>query len=412
MLIQFSVKNYKVFREMATLSMIASEYEEYKLESEATTYFVDKMGINLLVSAVIYGANASGKSKFLEALVSMKSFAISSSKEGQKGDSIPVEPFLLHAADRELPSEFEVIFYHNSYQYRYGFEVDQKRVHAEWLYRKSDKAEEEIFYRENQEFTTHKTKFTRGFLIAKEDIVRDNALMLSVAAQFNDPICRDVLDWFQNIEVITNIASLDFRSNAIKKIKSSSGKKLFIEYLQKADLGIRDLELMEIKSTGKVDYSNVLTVRDAFDKDGNISPQFFSLQDDESEGTRKFFYLLGPIIDVIERGGILLVDELDAKLHPNLVEKLILHFHSHDNNPNKAQLIFNTHNTNLMQKDIFRRDQIWFAEKNQKGEGKIYSLAEFMLNQKNDVDYESCYILGKYGAVPCLSDFDLEQTEK
>ncbi|MCC5918485.1 MAG: ATP-binding protein [Cryomorphaceae bacterium] len=412
MLIQFSTKNYKIFRQRTTMSLVASEFVEYQTApqnvSERNTH-----SLRILRSAVIYGANASGKSKFLEALITMRKLAIGSSKDGQKGDLIPVEPFLLHPNARSAPSEFEVVFYHNGCQYRYGFEADNKKVHAEWLYVKEKKREIEIFFREEQSFETHKKKFSRGSMIVKEDMVRDNALMLSVASQFNDPICRQVLDWFQCIEMIGDISQPEFRANAIEKIKSAAGKKVFVDYLKRADFGIQGLELMEMKDHNSVGQTSVLTLREGFDDEGKPTPQLFSLQDDESEGTKKYFYLLGPVLDVLDTGGLLIVDELDAKLHPNLVEKLVSTFHSTKKNPKNAQLIFNTHNTNLLHAGVFRRDQVWFAEKNRKGEGRLYSLSDFERNKSFDFqDFESSYIMGRFGAIPCLDDFDFGVEEE
>lgn len=377
--------------------------------SEENLISSNVFGLRLLRSAVIYGANASGKTKFLEALITMRKYAISSSKDGQKGDKIPVEPFLLSTDESSNPTEFEVVFIYQDVLYRYGFEVDQKQVHSEWLYQREGKKEVEIFFREKQECATHRTKFSRGAMIMKEDMLRDNALMLSVAAQFNDSICRNVLDWFQSIVAITDITDAEFRSNALRKMKNAESKQRLVYFLKKADFGIRDVEVLEKSAEKTPRFSSILTRRQVFDHDGHVISKLFSLQDDESEGTKKYFFLLGPVIDVLHSGGILLVDELDAKLHPNLVHRLIGIFHSSKKNSSNAQLIFNTHNTNLLQTDAFRRDQIWFAEKNRKGEGRIYALSDFQNSLNNgELDREKCYILGRYGAIPCLDDFDNE----
>jgi AAA15 family ATPase/GTPase len=406
MLVQFSIKNFKIFKNQATLSMLASEYLDEN-ETEANLVSSNPFGLRLLRSAVIYGANASGKSKFLEALIRMRNFAISSSKDGQKGDAIPVEPFLLSAEDTSIPTEFEVIFLYQNTLFRYGFEVDQKQVYSEWLYQREGKNEVEIFFREKQACTTHPKKFSRGAMIVKEDMLRDNALLLSVAAQFNDSICGDVLDWFHSIVAITDITDNQFRSNALQKMKNAEAKKRLVSFLKKADFGIRDIEILESNAEITPSLSIIHTLRQVYDQDGRIVYKLFSMQEDESEGTKKYFFILGPVIDVLNSGGILLVDELDAKLHPNLVRKLIGVFHSSKINNTNAQLIFNSHNTNLLQMDAYRRDQIWFAEKNRKGEGRLYALSDFQSSLMNtDLDREKCYIMGRYGAIPCLDDFD------
>jgi hypothetical protein len=231
--------------------------------------------------------------------------------------------------------------------------------------------------------------------------------MLSVAAQFNDKIAVNVLDWFNNIEIISGLEELDFQESSINKIKDKKGKIQLLAYLKKADLGIIDLELLEVSSgeSKEKPYSAVFTLRNKFNNKIKEGTSSFSLNLDESEGTKKYFYLLGPVLDVIENGSVLVIDELDSKLHPNLVEKIVSLFNSKELNPKNAQLIFNTHDTNLLGSELFRRDQIWFTEKNKFGEAKLYSLADFKDVRKGEA-FEENYIRGKYGAVPFLGFFD------
>lgn len=401
MIIQFSVSNYKLFHDKATLSMVASDYKDHCFLGE--NVFLPKGEKKPLVrSAVVYGANASGKSKLLEALVFMRQYAISSSKDGQKGDRIAVEPFRLGDNQDDF-SEFEVLFVKNGIRYRYGFEVSSTKVNAEWLYIKPKTREMEIFYREGKHISTHAKRFTKGNVVVKEGLLRDNALLLSVAAQFNDAVCRDVLDWFQQIEVIRDIRSRQFRQNAIDKIKTNAGKTDFLHFLRKADMGISDMFIVPLEEGKQArESSEVMTVRKIFTEQGEEKKAVFSLNKDESEGTKKYFYLLGPVVDALNKGTVLLVDELDAKLHPHLVTMVVNLFHDKETNPNNAQLIFNTHSTHILHEGLFRPDQVWFTEKNHRGEARLYSLAEFKLTQAND--YADRYLQGKFGAIPCLTD--------
>ena len=401
MIIQFSVCNYKLFREKATLSMVASDFKDHCFLSE--NVFVPKGEKSPLVrSAVVYGANASGKSKLLEALVFMRQYAISSSKDGQKGDRIAVEPFRL-GDQQEGFSEFEVLFVKNGIRYRYGFEVSSTKVNAEWLYIRSKSREMEIFYREGEHISTHARRFTKGNVVVKEGLLRDNALLLSVAAQFNDAVCREVLDWFQQIEIIRDVRSRQFRQNAIDKIKTNAGKSDFLHFLRKADMGISDMFVVPLEEGKHArESAEVMTVRKIYTEQGEEKKAAFSLNKDESEGTKKYFYLLGPVVDALNKGAVLLVDELDAKLHPHLVTMVVNLFHNKESNPNNAQLIFNTHSTHILHKGLFRPDQVWFTEKNHRGEARLYSLAEFKLTQVND--YADRYLQGKFGAIPCLTD--------
>lgn len=407
MIVQFSVRNFRTFKEKATMSFVASNYNK---EREADNITVnEKFNLRLLKSAVVYGANASGKSKLIEALGFMRSFAISSSRESQQGDKIPVEPFKLSAENENAPSEFEVIFVHKNIMYRYGFEVDTDKVVSEWLYTKPKTKEVELFYRDLQEFEVHERSFGKGNMLVKEGLVRSNALLLSVAAQFNEENSLSCIEWFRSMEIISGLKEHEFRNNSIGKAKLQEGKTQLLDYLKKADLGIVDLEILEMKS-GKFENNpldTILTARDKYNNRTKSGKVFMSLSNDESEGTRKYFYLLGPIIDALNTGSVLVVDELDSKLHANLVEKIVLLFNSKKMNPSNAQLVFNSHDTNLLNTGTFRRDQIWFTEKDRYGEARLYSLADFKTDSVRKTEaFEDNYVRGKYGAVPYLELFE------
>lgn len=428
MLIQFSVQNFKTFKEKATLSLIASNYDKETREeeniAENNTYH-----LRILKSAVIYGANASGKSKFIEALMFMRYFAIHSSKETQKGEEIEVEPFKLNNESEKQSTEFEVIFIYKEKMYRYGFEVDKDKVVSEWLYCKEKTKEVEIFYRDFQKFETHPRKFTKGATLVREDLIRNNALFLSVGAQFNDNTCENVIEWFKNLKTISGLREEGYQLYTMAKTQDPKHKEKILELLKAADLGIQDikLELLDItklpkdmpkelkemiiknsKEENSELISDVLTSHKKYDgykkHIGNIN---FSLEGDESSGTSKFFALTGPILDALENGHALVVDELDSKLHPNLVCKIVSLFNSKRPNSNHAQIIFNTHDTNLLNSGLFRKDQVWFTEKNKYGEAKLYSLADFKSNKVRKKEaFEDNYIRGKYGAIPFLSLFN------
>jgi AAA15 family ATPase/GTPase len=425
MLLQFSIKNFRTFKEKATLSLVASNYDKDTREIE-NIYQDIQFNLRLLKSAVIYGANASGKSKFFEALTFMKHFVINSSKESQKDDDIDVEPFKLDNEGKKLPTEFEVVFTHKNIMYRYGFETNKKKIISEWLYYKPKTKEIELFYREDDKFETHDRNFPKGKLVISEGIVRDNALLVSVAAQFNDSTSIAVIDWFKNLSIIGS-EEREFKNNTIEKIKSDKEKIKIIAFIKAADLGIQDIqyekfmigmpnelkeEFKEMKEKTKdIDpefFSDVSTIHNMYDSNKkNIGKAKFSVVRDESRGTVKFLYLSGTIIDVLETGGSLIADELDSKLHPNLVCKIVSLFNSKELNKNNAQLIFNTQNTNLLSSGLFRRDQIWFTEKNKFGEAKLYSLADFKSDEVRKTEsFEENYIRGKYGAVPFLGFFD------
>jgi AAA15 family ATPase/GTPase len=421
------VRNFRTFKEKATLNLNASNYDKDTRESE-NIIVNSKFNLRTLKGAVIYGANASGKSKFIEALLFMRNFTISSSKESQKGDKILVEPFRLSLETENEPSEFEVLFTSNNEIYRYGFEVNKNEVVSEWLYHKPNTKEVELFYRDLQDFEIHGRKFQKGATLVKEKLIRNNALLLSVAAQFNEENASNVLAWFQKLNFISGLNEHTFKNTSISKVKESSEKSKILELLKMADLGIQDIKYRDIvfefpnelekkqfleyrdtiKDFDSEAFSDISTSHKKFDEDKKkIGEVEFSMKVDESAGTQRFFYLTGPILDALEKGEIIFADEFDTKIHPNLVCKIVSLFNSKELNPNNAQLIFNTHDTNLLSSGLFRRDQVWFTEKDKFGEARLYSLADFKSDEVRKTEaFEENYIRGKYGAVPFLGFFD------
>ncbi len=426
MLIKFTLQNYKTFRDKVELSMIAANHD--KLYEESNVCLCTEKNLRLLRSVAVYGANASGKSKLMEALQFMRIFILASSRESQKGDSIPVVPFMLSTLTSDKPSEFEIIFMHKNEMYRYGFEVTTEKVVSEWLFHRPKTKEVEIFYRENQSFELH-SNFSVGKKLVDDKMIRDNALLLSVAAQFNDTIAGKVFEWTFGFRVITALETIGFKGYSAMSISNPKMKDRILQMLHKADISIKDLELRElelddnklttikdpllknflftqkkyVKSLGRV-----IATHDVYDADNNVvGSTAFDLEEDESSGTNQFFDLTGPIIDVIENGWVLAVDELDSKLHPKLVEKIVEIFNSKELNPKNAQLIFNTHDTNLLRADIFRRDQVWFVEKDRFGAASLYSLADFKSKVRKGEHFEKNYIRGKYGAIPVLNDLSI-----
>lgn len=433
MLVQISVRNYKVFKAEAKLTLFASNYDKTTREQE-NVFEVPKFGLRLLKSAVVYGANASGKTKLIDAIHFMKDFILNSSKESQQGEQIETEPFRLHTATVGLPSMFEVVFIHEDEMYRYGFEVTSKEVVSEWLYYRPNTKEVEIFSREGQNFTVHSRLFKKGSLLVKENMVRNNALMLSVAAQFNDKFAEKILLWFEGFRQLSGLFEDKMMRETIGSLKSLEIKEEVLQMLKFADTGIEDFDVEEkeewhdleddmlskvlkfaIATTGILNIYDIKTKHSMFneanEKTGHLE---FNLDKEESSGTAKFFALAGLVINTLNYGDILFIDELDSKIHPNLVEHIVHLFNSKITNPNNAQLIFNTHNTNLLRSGLFRRDQIWFVEKDRLGAASLYSLSSFKTDEggrKTD-NFEENYLQGRYGGVPILGDFSkIFQTE-
>ncbi|MCB9304798.1 MAG: ATP-binding protein [Lewinellaceae bacterium] len=429
MLVRFSLKNYKAFKEEVNLSLVASNYDK-TTRWEENVFEVPEFGLKLLKSAVIYGANASGKSKLAEGMRFMRNFVIHSSRETQKGDRIDVQPFLLSTETEGQPSEFEMIFVYKSELFRYGFEVAPDRVAAEWLFHRGKTKEVEIFYRKGQKFDLHKTRFKTARALVEGKMIRPNALLISVAAQFNDKLAGKVLEWFSKFNVISGLREEGYQGFTMGRTRNDQDKQEIISLLKKADLGIEDLTLkildpdniptglpkelrevieQKLQEEGGEVFMDILTTHKKYDAGKRVAGTVqFSMDEDESSGTRKFFALSGPVLDTLQNGKVLVGDELDSKLHPNLVYKLAELFNSRENNSLNGQLIFNTHDTNLLSSGLFRRDQIWFTEKDRYGAATLYSLGDFKTDEvRKEENFEKNYIRGKYGAIPYLGDFDL-----
>jgi len=429
MLLQFSVKNYKTFKDEVKLSLAASNYDKEAREEE-NVFSDPKFGLRLLKSVVVYGANASGKTKLIEAFNFMRYFVINSFTDFQQTIPIDVQPFLLSTETEDKPSEFEVVFIHEDILYRYGFVVTQKQVVSEWLYYKPKTKEVELFYREENNFEVHKTAFAKGKIVAHKGLVQSKALFISVAAQFNEKIAIDVQKWFLSTKFLSGLHEMGYQMFTINKVQKSEYKHKILQLLKAADIGIDDIEIKEdmLESPTKpyriprrnMASKTIIQRNAAFSevwtftkhkkynhKKQAVSSIYFDLDEEESSGTRKFFALIGPILDVLENGSVLFADELDAKLHPNLMYKIVSLFNSKEFNTKNAQLIFNTHDTNLLSSGLLRRDQIWFIDKNKYGEAKLYSLADFKsVEVRKNENIAQKYLIGKYGAVPFLGFFE------
>ncbi|MET1249225.1 ATP-binding protein [Sporolactobacillus sp. STCC-11] len=421
MILQFSVGNFLSFRDEVTLSMVASRITEHK-----DTHLIKLPHINLLKTAVVYGANSSGKSNLIKAINFMKNFVRLSSKEGQIGEEIGgIDSFKLNTVNADKPSLFEIVFVHQEKQYRYGFQADRKEVKNEWLYvAHLGGKEKELFYRENGEISVTKD-FPEGEGLEKR--TRINALFLSVVANLNGEIATSILYWFKSLRVLDGLT--DFTVGyTMKKIQDASSKKELMILINKLDLGIEDL-IVEDETLPKGMYEfikkfsapvntdqlpaqhhSISTLHKKYDGNNQfVGLEKFRMAANESEGTKKIISLLGPIIDTLNNGRILVVDELDAKLHPLLTRFIIRLFHSNEFNKKSAQLIFNSHDTNLLSKEFFRRDQLWFTEKDEYGATDLYALSDYKV--RKDASYEKDYLHGKYGSIPYIGSFDFSDKE-
>lgn len=397
MLIEFSIGNYRSFKDKVTFSMVAANIVVKEKELDDNNVFTVDDDLKLLKRAVIYGANASGKSNLPKALSFMKWFMINSSKETQSTEKIGVEPFDLSTETEAQPSFFEIVFLLDGTKYRYGFQANQKRVISEWLFYVPKTNQTRLFervYDGNSRKIKYLSKIFKG-----EDIypkTRSNALFLSVAAQFNVEIAERILDWFtKQVNIVSGLDDQDHLSSTLSSLaKNNENKSEIIQLIKKLDLGIEQI---------RIKGGSIKTGHKRFDKQGNyVSMNFFDLDSQESEGTKKIISIAGLLIDTLKYGKVLIFDELDARLHPLISKAIVELFNSKNTNYNNAQLIFMTDDTNLLSNKLFRRDQIWFTEKNKYGATDLYSLVEYKILK--DASFESDYIKGRYGAIPFIGD--------
>jgi len=411
MLIEFTVGNFKSFRVKTTFSMIAANLTSDDPALDSDNIISIKKDLRLLKSAAIYGANASGKSNLGVALRFMRDFVLESSRETFANAAIAVEPFLLDKDTRHQPSFFELLFLLNATQYRYGFEVNKSHVVSEWLFRAKAK-EACLFKREGQEIEI-KAAFKEGQGLQGK--TRPNALFLSVAAQFNGNTAETIREWFNTFAVETGLQDDRFRMYTLDCLRDPVQQAEIVSFVQAFDLGIDDVMAAnppplddlpqdlpgEVKQRIRKSVGETIYTAHRFGE-GVEDLELFNLDKHESHGTRKLIAMAGPLHSILANGQTMFVDELDARLHPLTTRRIIEMFQSPLTNPKGAQLIFATHDTNLLDKSLFRRDQIWFSEKDQKGATHLTSLAEYRV--RNDAAFEKNYLEGRYGAIPFLGD--------
>lgn len=396
MLIQFSVANYLSFKEQSTLSMATTALRESTSLNEDVLFHLEGTDISVVESCVILGANASGKSNLVKALHFFKEFVTGSFKSLQAGEDIGVDSFRLNTSTVSSPSSFEIVFSYDGYIYRYGFEATRKSVAEEWLYRKACKKRAKevcMFYREQSGTSVH-PKYNQAQELVSKNMVRDNALLLSTAAQFNDPLAVSIIRWLGGMDIVFCSDEGAIWENSVRHLDDIGMRERIVDFSKYADLGIDDIEKVN---------DHLVSTHTQYDDDGNRTGDItFSFKRNESDGTLKYFSLSYPILHALDTGGRLVIDEFDSKLHPLLTEHIISLFGNPATNPRHAQLVFTTHDTNLLSSHLFRRDQVWFTQKDRYGVTELYSLAEYKV--RSNSPFEKDYLAGKYGATPIIGN--------
>jgi len=428
MLVNFRVENFNSFKDLTEFSMEATKLKNLK---ESNVFDINN--ISLLKSAVVYGANASGKSNFLMAINKMRNI-LSDSINIEKMKKYVHQPFLLNTKSEKKETFFEMEFIINEILYRYGFIIEiDGIILEEHLFQKKlqPRAKEVLLFQREKQVITIGNLYKEGKSI--DDKTRDNALFISVVAQFNGELSKQILQWFAKFNVISNLKKDYFEEFTHDALNNEKLKEKIINFIKNADVGIYSINNRKIKFEDLIqekiinnddlnslsndtveqlkndEFSRIETQHMQYnEKNEFIKMKSFDL-DFESDGTQILLALSGPIIDTLLRGGILAIDELDNSLHTELVEAIVKIFNSNETNPNNAQLIFTTHDTNLLNQKLFRRDQIWFTQKNIYGSSELYSLVEYGKGKgRDDLVLEKNYLEGKFGARPHINSLVFE----
>lgn len=433
MLIEFKFTNYRSFRDETVLSMEAMGLGTYK------SCLIPFRNKRLLPAAAIYGKNGGGKSNVIRAFWLAVQFIRNAQRTQHENAAIPVQPFLLNDTSRDEPTSFEFIYTIADVKYVYGFSATKKEIFKEYLYYAPKGQLSMVFERDHQNFMFRDNSEKKRRQLISE-AVGPNQLYFAIACTMNESACQKAMSWFRE-NIFFSRDYTDIPSQLIEYSEKPDMLAAIKKYAENADVGIQDMnfefrneEIKDASNTGDIpsgivaaltqfakalsDISdtseiklqrsevNATSYHKGLKSDG--SEALFELQlADESDGTRKLMALAPAIERALECGGLLLVDELEKEMHPLMVEMIVSKFQSQSSNPNHAQIIFTTHDTELLNMNLLRKDQLYFADKSKKdGASELYSISE--LQTPTNENIRKGYLLGKYGGTP---DIEIEEVE-
>jgi uncharacterized protein len=425
MLIAFRARNVRSFRELIELSLLSTRLSEKGIP-RTVPWRKDGRPISVLPAAGIFGANASGKSNLLQAMEDMRGFVLHSFRQGKPGTRLPTRPFLLGEDGGSAPSTYEIELVLDGVRYEYGFRVDAEQVQEEWARSYPRGRAVLLLQRDGEEVQLGAQERAKGR--ATEEILRSNALFLSTAAATNHPLFLPLYEWFQRNLLYADVRTRGARmALTAKLLEQDDRRQQMLSLLREADLGVTDVSRRELDPEVKEKLEKVIDILRGEDPDEDLEElelNEFEVRlkhraggrevdlsfDQESWGTVIWFGMIGLIVDALREGSVLLADELEASLHPALVNVLVDLFQSPQSNPRRAQLIFNSHEVTLMGDSADRplgRDQIWFTEKDQDGSTRLYSLVDLAPRREEAIARR--YLAGRYGGTPILSRRRLER---
>lgn len=408
MLIQFSARNFKSFKDSFSLDLFTNK--ETSVSSIIETDFA-----RVYSSAVFYGANGSGKSNILKAFNMMRHLVLNKDKAMQSTDHLSINRFKLSSDSEDDTSAFDICFVYNNKKYKYGFEYDSEIVYSEYLFVYETNQPTRVFEYDIDE-DDGKIKCTKYRSLSKKKHLK-NLLFLWDVDREDIQEAHDVLNWFKETVYIEFSNTRQINPKYWDNLSKPDLKNVFRVFMHDADFGIKDIyqdsqpvtnvmdKIPNLPKDAIVEEITVKTTHEKYDENNNyIKDESFNLFDDESLGTQKYFYVIGPVISALSKGYTLFLDELDASLHPILTRRIVELFNNNEVNKKGAQLIFTSQDTNLLDQTLFDKEQIWFVEKDDYGSSHLIGLSEYK-NIRPQEKIEDKYIKGKFGAIPYLGDF-------
>ena len=432
MLIEFRFKNYRSFRDEAVLSMEAVGLASLK------NCLIEQGNMRLLPGVAIYGKNGGGKSNIIRAFWLGVQFIRNAQRMQHEKSAVPVVPFSLNDYSVKEPTEFEFDYIMNGVKYWYSFAATKEKIVKESLYHAPKGQKAQVFVRKGQSFSFTEDKAKRKLI---SETVAENQLFFSIACTMNDTACVNAMKWFRE-DIFFSRDYTDIPRQLLEYYDDSNMLKAISDYAKAADFGIEEMQFeVENKEVGnglefpenipegmkealtsflqilsetsnnsesklKMSQVKAKAMHKGINAEGERVLYHLELED-ESDGTRKLMSISPAIESVLKKGGVLLVDELEKELHPMLVNFIIAKFQSKRTNPNGAQIIFTTHNTELMNLELIRKDQIYFADKKKNdGSSELYSVTDFFTKTTDNI--RKGYLIGKYGATP---NIEIEEVE-
>lgn len=433
MLLEFRVSNYRSIGDEQVLSLVPTPKQK-----DYPDNIISNGKYRALNAVSLYGSNSGGKSNFLQSM-SLLDRIVHISARASSTTKLPYDPFLLRTGYSNKPTTFEISFIIKDFRYRYGFEFNETEVEREWLFRKSLGREVKVFEREGGTIEVSSGfKGSKKTIDAAVEATRDNALFLSTCDMLNVDEAKTIIEWFSHFSMVDGLNTEMEEIQTVELWDKEEYRSKIKKYLTSLNLGIKDLDITtkefsiselpddmpkdmrdQLAKTLKGKHSYTVFAKHQVygenEQATNVT-ETWKWEERESSGAQKALQLSGPILWALANGGVLIIDEIEAKLHPIMTLSTIDTFLNKESNPFNAQLIFATHDTNLLTYSNLRRDQICFAEKNKWESTELYSLSDFVYfgikdgeftseKERPDSDKEKRYFEGRYGAIPALGDF-------